>query len=213
MLLRKIFGSLVLASAVIGSTVSIVAVGEETPQLQPSAKSDGTSSTATKDAAAPTATPLPIAGPPEAPPPAGTGEEADVFTETMLTTTIAYLNQGYMSIGILADAIAAGAYEEEQARALLEAHEALAEQVEAQLRTLAKSPGLDQEDVAAVNELVKLAQLNTLQCTTLAAVFEGNDSQDAVWEKIRAAALKELEKYGEDEAPETAADAKPTVTK
>ncbi|MGC3971519.1 MAG: hypothetical protein QM775_30505 [Pirellulales bacterium] len=132
--------------------------------------------------------------------------EGDPFSETLMTTTISFLNQSYVSIGILADAAGKDVFEGEELAELLDLHHTLAEQVEEQLRVLSKVPGLDAEDVVAINELVKLAQLNKWQCEALAAIYEGDDSKQTVWQQLREAAYKELAKYSEEET-ETATPA------
>lgn len=167
--------------------------------------------------AAPAALPITSASPlsANAAPTAGSEEEGDPFSETLMITTVSFLNQSYVSIGILADAAGKDAFEEQELADLLDLHHTLAEQVEEQLSVLAKAPGMDAADTAAINELVKLAQLNKWQCEALAAIYGGDDSKQVVWQQLREAAYKELAKYSdEEEASSTpAASATPPSTK
>lgn len=146
---------------------------------------------------------------------AGSTEEGDPFSETLMITTVSFLNQSYVSIGILADAAGKDTFEEQELADLLDLHHTLAEQVEEQLSVLAKAPGMDAADTAAINELVKLAQLNKWQCEALAAIYGGDDSKQVVWQQLRQAAYKELAKYSDEEDPAAtpAASATPTSTK
>lgn len=156
----------------------------------------------TPAATAPAASPLDTATP----------VEGDPISDTLITTTIAFLNQSYVGIGVLADAAGKDAYTDEELAAMIDLHHSLAEQVEAQLRVLAKSPDLDAEDVAAVNELAKLAQLNKWQCEALAGVYSGDETKEKVWQQLREAAYTELAKYSDEEETETPAAATTTPT-
>lgn len=141
-----------------------------------------------------------------------TADDGDPFSETLMTSTVSFLNQSYVSIGILADAAGKDVFEGEELAELLDLHHTLAEQVEQQLRALAKAPGLDAADVAAINELVKLAQLNKWQCETLAEIYAGDETKEKVWEQLREAAYKELAKYSDEEPAATSTDARPATT-
>ena len=164
----------------------------------------------------PTTTPAPLVVTPAATAPAAsaldtaTPVEGNPVSDTLMTTTIAFLNQSYVSIGVLADAAGKDAYTDEELAEMIDLHHSLAEQVEAQLRVLAKSTDLDAEDVAAVNELVKLAQLNKWQCEALAGVYSGDETKEKVWQQLREAAYTELAKYSDDEETETPAAAATT---
>ena len=166
----------------------------------------------------PTKNPAPLVVTPAATAPApspldtATEVEGDPISDTLMTTTIAFLNQSYVSIGVLADAAGKDAYTDEELAEMIDLHHSLAEQVEAQLRVLAKSTDLDAEDVAAVNELVKLAQLNKWQCEALAGVYSGDETKEKVWQQLREAAYTELAKYSDDEETETPAAATTTTT-
>ena len=166
----------------------------------------------------PTTTPAPLVVTPAATAPAAsaldtaTPVEGNPVSDTLMTTTIAFLNQSYVSIGVLADAAGKDAYTDEELAEMIDLHHSLAEQVEAQLRVLAKSTDLDAEDVAAVNELVKLAQLNKWQCEALAGVYSGDETKEKVWQQLREAAYTELAKYSDDEETETPAAATTTTT-
>ncbi|MBA4019447.1 MAG: hypothetical protein C0483_19960 [Pirellula sp.] len=138
--------------------------------------------------------------------------EGDPISETLMTTTIAFLNQSYVSIGVLADAAGKDAYTGDELAEMIDLHHSLAEQVEEQLRVLAKTPGLDAEDVAAVNDLAKLAQLNKWQCEALAGVYGGDESKEKIWQQLREAAYTELAKYSDEEETETPAAAATTPT-
>src|SRR5689334_16486112 len=75
--------------------------------------------------------PVPLG--PAAPTPEG---DVDVVSETIGTLAGAYLNQAYLSIGILGDAVGADVYEPSEALELLQVHLELAEQAERQLTAL-----------------------------------------------------------------------------
>lgn len=131
----------------------------------------------------------------------GAAEEFDVVSETIGTLTGAYLNQAYLSIGILGDAVGAEVYEPAEAHELLSVHLELAEQAEQQLTALAKSPDLEPSDAAGVLQLAKIATLIRQQGLTLQAVWAGDESKIAVWEKLRDDTANEIEKFfGEEEA-------------
>lgn len=166
----------------------------------------------------PTKNPAPLVVTPAATAPApspldtATEVEGDPISDTLMTTTIAFLNQSYVSIGVLADAAGKEAYTDEELAEMIDLHHSLAQQVEDQLRLLAKTPGLDAEDVAAVNELVKLAQLNKWQCEALAGVYSGDETKEKVWQQLREAAYSELAKYSdEEETPAAAATTTPSA--
>jgi hypothetical protein len=128
-------------------------------------------------------------------------EEIDVASETIGTLSGAYLNQAYLSIGILGDAVGAEVYEPAEARELLNVHLELAEQAEAQLTALAKSPDLETSDAEGVLQLAKIAGLIRQQGLVLQAVWAGDESRIPIWEKLRDDTANEIEKFfGEDEA-------------
>lgn len=166
----------------------------------------------------PTTNPAPLVVTPAAAAPAvspldtATPVEGNPISDTLMTTTIAFLNQSYVSIGVLADAAGKDAYTDEELAEMIDLHHSLAEQVEEQLRVLAKSPDLDAEDVAAVNELAKLAQLNKWQCEALAGVYSGDETKEKVWQQLREAAYTELAKYSDEEETATPAAAATTTT-
>jgi hypothetical protein len=139
------------------------------------------------------------AGPPA--PPAATAEE-DVVSETIGTLAVAYLNQAYLSIGILSDAVAEEAYEDADALELLELHLGAATMVGEQLQKLAKSPAMDQEEAVEIRQLIQIAELIKKQGETLAAVWSGDDSKIPVWEKLRDQTGNEIEKLLGEEEPE-----------
>jgi hypothetical protein len=127
-------------------------------------------------------------------------EELDVASETIGTLAGAYLNQAYISIGILGDAVGAEVYEPAEGLELLQVHLELAEQAELQLAALAKSPELAPDDAAGVLQLVKIANLIRQQGKTLQAVWAGDEAKIAVWEKLRDETANEIEKFfGEEE--------------
>ncbi len=165
----------------------------------------------------PTTNPAPLVVTPAAAAPAvspldtATPVEGNPVSDTLMTTTIAFLNQSYVSIGVLADAAGKDAYTDEELAEMIDLHHSLAEQVEEQLRVLAKSPDLDAEDVAAVNELAKLAQLNKWQCEALAGVYSGDETKEKVWQQLREAAYTELAKYSDEEETATPAAAATTT--
>lgn len=165
----------------------------------------------------PTTTPAPLVVTPAAAAPAvspldtATPVEGNPVSDTLMTTTIAFLNQSYVSIGVLADAAGKDAYTDEELAEMIDLHHSLAEQVEEQLRVLAKAPDLDAEDVAAVNELAKLAQLNKWQCEALAGVYSGDETKEKVWQQLREAAYTELAKYSDEEESATPAAAATTT--
>ena len=162
----------------------------------------------------PTTTPAPLVVTPAAASPLDTATpvEGNPVSDTLMTTTIAFLNQSYVSIGVLADAAGKDAYTDEELAEMIDLHHSLAEQVEEQLRVLAKSRDLDAEDVAAVNELAKLAQLNKWQCEALAGVYSGDETKEKVWQQLREAAYTELAKYSDDEDTATPAAAATTTS-
>jgi len=144
---------------------------------------------------APKAKPAP-AGP--AAPAAGPAD--DVVSETIGTLAVAYLNQAYLSIGILSDAVAQETYEDADALELLEVHLGMATMVSEQLQKLAKSPAMEQDEAAELRKLIRIAELIKTQGATLVAVWAGDETKIAVWEKLRDQTGTEIEKFlGEDE--------------
>lgn len=126
--------------------------------------------------------------------------ELDVASETIGTLAGAYLNQAYLSIGILGDAVGAEVYEPPEAHELLSVHLELADQAEKQLTALAKKGELDAEDAAGVMQLVKIANLIKQQGQTLQAVWAGDETKIPVWEKLRDDTANEIEAFfGEEE--------------
>lgn len=139
------------------------------------------------------------AGPAEPSAPLDVADD-DVVSETIGTLAVAYLNQAYLSIGILGDAVSQEAYEDADALELLNVHLGMATMVAEQLQKLAKSPALEQEDTAELRRLIHIAELIKRQGETLAAVWSGDESKIAVWEKLRDDTGNEIEKFlGEDE--------------
>jgi hypothetical protein len=126
--------------------------------------------------------------------------EVDVVSETLGTMAGAYLNQAYLSIGILGDAVGAEVYEPSEALELLQVHLELAEQAEQQLTALSKSPDLEPSDAAGVMQLAKIANLLRQQGQTLQSVWAGDEAKIPAWEKLREETAAEIEKFfGEDE--------------
>ncbi len=131
--------------------------------------------------------------------------DVDVASETLFVTSVAFLHQSFIGIGMLAETAGSGAYDGQAAADLLDTHHSLAEQVESQLRSLAAAPGLDDADREAIGELVRVAQLNKLQCEALAGFWEGDSVKEKTFETLREAAAKELDRYGEEEPVEPVA--------
>ena len=179
--------------------LALVAVFAATWMLRPFASAaDPTTPVAAPGTVPQVASKPVVAGP--AGPAAPVDEEVDVISETIGTMTGAYLNQAYLSIGILGDAVGADVYEPEEAKELLDVHLGLAEQAELQLTALSKSPDLDAEDAAGVQQLAKIAGLIRTQGETLMAVWAGDESKIDVWTKLREETAGEIEKFfGEEE--------------
>lgn len=132
---------------------------------------------------------------------AATEAQATIVSETIGTLAGAYLNQAYLSIGILADAVGKETYDDTEAQELLDVHLGLATMVDRQLQALAKAPGMEQEERETVAALIKIAEQIRLQGETLHAVWNGDEAKVAVWEKLREETGDALERYfGEEEA-------------
>lgn len=126
--------------------------------------------------------------------------QADVVSETIGTLAGAYLNQAFLSIGILADAVGKETYEDEEAQELLDVHLGLATMVEQQLQSLAKVSSGEKEDAETVALLLKIAGQIRAQGEALHAVWNGDEAKAAVWEKLRTETGNELERFfGEEE--------------
>lgn len=138
---------------------------------------------------------------PAGPPNPNAKADDDVVSETIGTLAAAYLNQAYLSIGILGDAVAEEIYEDADALELLEVHLGTATMVSEQLQKLAKSPAMDQEDAGELRQLIQIAELIKKQGETLAAVWSGDESKIAVWEKLRDQTGTEIEKFLGDDEP------------
>lgn len=123
----------------------------------------------------------------------------DPLVESFLTASISYLNQAYLSVGILGDTLSTELYEDEQIGELLSAHYAMAEKVEKQLTALAKTSTFDADDKAVVEQLVKIAGLIKTQTKTLEDVWSGDEAQVAVWEKLREETSAALEVFEPEE--------------
>ena len=121
--------------------------------------------------------------------------QADVVSETVGTLAGAYLNQAFLSIGILADAVGKETYDDKEALELLEVHLSLATMVEKQLQALAKVSSADQEEAATVAALIKIAAQIRTQGETLQAVWSGDEAKAAVWEKLREETGNDLERF------------------
>lgn len=135
--------------------------------------------------------------------------EDDPFSETFMTVTVSYLNQSFLSLGILGDAYVKDTYEDEQAGELLGVHFDLAESVEKQLTLLSKSKQLDAEDVKTITQLAKIAGLIKSQAMTLEDIWNGDESKVKLWNELRDQTAKALAEFGSDaretaEAPATA---------
>lgn len=137
-------------------------------------------------------------------PPAAKPSDApsDVAGDTIGTLAGAYLNQAYLSIGMLADAEASKVYEGEEAQDLLDVHLGLATMVEEQLQKLAKSDGLDKEDAATITTLVRIAGLIKAQGNVLHEIWSGKNEKTDQWEKLREITGDELDKFFGDDEPE-----------
>jgi hypothetical protein len=126
----------------------------------------------------------------------------DIVSETIGTLAVGYLNQAYLSIGILGDAVAQEAYEDADALELLEVHLGMATMVSEQLQKLAKSPAMVEEDVTELRQLIQIAELIKKQGETLASIWAGDESKVAVWEKLRDQTGMQIEKFLGDDEPE-----------
>lgn len=137
------------------------------------------------------------ADPPAAKP---TDGASDVAGDTIGTLAGAYLNQAYMSVGILADAEANNVYEADEAQELLDVHLGLVTMVEEQLQKLAKSDGLDKDDIATIATFIRIAGLIKAQGTVLNEIWNGKNEKTEQWEKLREITGDELDKFfGEED--------------
>ncbi len=119
-----------------------------------------------------------------------------VLTESVGLFAGVQLYQTYLNIGLLADARAAGVYEDADAGHVLGSVLEPLKKVDKQLEKLAALKGLDKEDAAAVARLRKIAALLILQGDSLAAFW--TTDQQAPADKYEAARLKawaELEDF------------------
>lgn len=126
---------------------------------------------------------------------------SDVAGDTIGTLAGAYLNQAYMSIGILADAVANDVYEGDDAQDLLDVHLGLVTMVEEQLQKLAKSDGIDKDDAATITTFIRIAGLIKTQGTVLHDIWSGKNEKTEQWEKLRELTGDELDKFFGDEEP------------
>jgi hypothetical protein len=126
----------------------------------------------------------------------------DPFPDTFMTMSVSYLNQAFLSIGILGDAYASEAYEDEQAGELLGAHFNMALHVETKLKELAAAKGLDDEDRKTINRLVKIAGLVRTQVETLEEIWNGDETKVKTWNDLRDQTAKELAAFGGPAEPE-----------
>lgn len=134
---------------------------------------------------------------------------SDPFVDSFLTMSLAYLNQTFLSIGILGDALSTDLYEEEQVSELLSAHLTLATNVETRLTALKKSPDLDADDQAVVERMLRIAGLLKSQVKALEAVYNGDESQVQKWEELRETTATELATFdAEEQTAETPAETK-----
>jgi len=131
----------------------------------------------------------------------------DPFPDTFMTMSVSYLNQAFLSIGILGDAYASEAYKDDQAGELLGAHFNMAVHVETKLKELAASKTLDDEDRNTINRLVKIANLVRTQVETLEEIWNGDETKVKTWNELREQTAKELSAFGGATKP---ADGKPT---
>jgi hypothetical protein len=106
------------------------------------------------------------------------------------------LNQSFLSIGILGDAYASKAYEDEQAGELLGAHFQMALHVETKLKELAASKALDAEDKKTIERLVKIAGMVRSQVETLESIWNGEEDKVKTWNELRDQTAKELSAFG-----------------
>jgi hypothetical protein len=154
--------------------------------------------------------------PPDAPAGASakapTAEDADPFPDTFMTMSVSYLNQSFLSIGILGDAYASKAYEDEQAGELLGAHFQMALHVETKLKELAASKALDEEDKKTIERLVKIAGLVRSQVETLEAIWNGEEEKVKTWNELRDQTTKELAAFGGVKAGEQQPAGSPPAT-
>jgi hypothetical protein len=120
----------------------------------------------------------------------------DPFPDTFMTMSVSYLNQAFLSIGILGDAYASDAYKDDQAGELLGAHFQMAEHVETKLKELAASKTIDEEDRNTINRLVKIAGLVRTQVETLEEIWNGDEAKVKTWNEIREQTAKELTAFG-----------------
>lgn len=125
--------------------------------------------------------------------------QADVVSETIGTLSGAYLNQAFLSIGILGDAVGKEVYGDDEAQELLDVHLGLAAMVEQQLQALAKLPDMDPDEVKTIATLVKIAGLIKQQGEVLNAVWNGDETKAALWEKLREETGRELDLFFDDE--------------
>jgi hypothetical protein len=130
----------------------------------------------------------------------------DPFPDTFMTMSVSYLNQSFLSIGILGDAYASKAYEDEQAGELLGAHFEMAVHVETKLKELAASKALDAEDRKTVERLLKIAGLVRSQIETLEDIWNGEEEKVKTWNSLREQTAKELAAFGGTPADSANAD-------
>jgi hypothetical protein len=128
--------------------------------------------------------------------PADAPVDDDPFPDTFMTMSVSYLNQSFLSIGILGDAYASNAYEDEQAGELLGAHFQMALHVETKLKELAAAKALDDEDKKTIERLVKIAGLVRSQIETLEAIWNGEEDKVKSWNELRDQTAKELSAFG-----------------
>jgi hypothetical protein len=129
-------------------------------------------------------------------------DSAEVVGEAIGTLSGAYLNQAYLSLGLLADAEAGNVYKLEEARELLDAHLGLVLIVEKQLQALAKASSAEKDEVETLRALLKIAGLIKSQGQVLHNLWNGDEKQAAVWDKLRQETGDELDKFfGDDETP------------
>jgi hypothetical protein len=126
----------------------------------------------------------------------------DPFPDTFMTMSVSYLNQAFLSIGILGDAYASDAYEDEQAGELLGAHFNMSVHVETKLKELAASKTLDDEDRRTISRLVKIAGLVRTQIETLEEIWNGDETKVKTWNELREQTAKELTAFGGPSATE-----------
>jgi len=117
-----------------------------------------------------------------------------VLTESVGLFAGVQLYQTYLNIGLLADARAAGVYEDADAGQVLGSVLEPLKKVDKQLEKLAALKGLSEEDLAAVARLRKVAGLLIVQGDSLAAFWTTDQPAHAdKYEAARRKAWAELE--------------------